>query len=299
MSNSDDFSPVVRNSALWSGDSRRIAKGDAAGVVMEKIGMSIPDDISEEEHVKMGLVMQPVIARIFEDTHGVKLKDLDVALTSRQHPWLRSHFDYEGDGYLVECKNYHAQSIQYFSDQDEPIRIPEADYAQCLHEAIVHGCNTVYLAVLFGGQRYRDFKLDFTDDQKEAWIKRLAEVWGAVQTQTVPPPTTTDQARDIWPIDDGNSIVADKKVEFICGQLVNAKERVKALDVEIEKALIYIQNFMGTRATLLAVDGKILATWKTAKSSKRFNSELFKQNMPDVYAKFVVETAGSRRFLVK
>jgi len=40
-------------------------------------------------------------------------------------------------------------------------------------------------------------------------------------------------------------------------------------------------------------------TWKAAKSSKRFSADLFKQAMPDIYEKFVIEQPGSRRFLVK
>jgi hypothetical protein len=45
--------------------------------------------------------------------------------------------------------------------------------------------------------------------------------------------------------------------------------------------------------------GEILATWRNAKASKRFSADLFKQAMPDIYEKFVVEQSGSRRFLVK
>ena len=50
---------------------------------------------------------------------------------------------------------------------------------------------------------------------------------------------------------------------------------------------------------LLGVDGKVLATWKASKASKRFQADLFRAAMPDIYDQFVMETAGSRRFLVK
>jgi hypothetical protein len=56
---------------------------------------------------------------------------------------------------------------------------------------------------------------------------------------------------------------------------------------------------MQQRATLKAFDGSILATWKTAKPSKRFSADLFKQAMPEMYEKFMVEQPGSRRFLIK
>jgi len=45
--------------------------------------------------------------------------------------------------------------------------------------------------------------------------------------------------------------------------------------------------------------GETLATWKTAKSSKRFDADLLKKAMPNIYDQFCVEKSGSRRFLIK
>jgi len=296
-----DFDPVIRNAALWSGDSRRIATGDATGVVLEKMGRTEADAIDDEESVRMGHMLEPVVARIFEETHGCRLKRFDTSLTHRKHSWLRSHFDYEAEdrSYLVECKNYHAMAAQYFSEQGDPVRVPDAERAQCLHEAIVHGTSTVYLAVLFGGQRYRDFRFDFTAEEKEAWIQRLAEVWGNVQSGTMPPPTTPAQAREMWPQDDGHSIVASKQLEMACLQLAQYKAQGKHIDETIDSLTAAVQGFMGDRAELVAVDGKTLATWKTAKSSRCFSAELLKASMPDLYEKYTVEMTGSRRFLIK
>ena len=50
---------------------------------------------------------------------------------------------------------------------------------------------------------------------------------------------------------------------------------------------------------LVSFDGKVLATWKNSKGSKRFDAKLFQAQHPDIYEKFVAETAGSRRFLLK
>jgi len=50
---------------------------------------------------------------------------------------------------------------------------------------------------------------------------------------------------------------------------------------------------------LVTIDGRVLATWKSAKGSMKFDAKLFEQSMPDVYKSYVREVAGSRRFLVK
>ena len=56
---------------------------------------------------------------------------------------------------------------------------------------------------------------------------------------------------------------------------------------------------MGECNQLATFDGSVLATWKNAKYSEKFDSKLFQQAMPEVYEKFVVNVPGSRRFLVK
>jgi hypothetical protein len=56
---------------------------------------------------------------------------------------------------------------------------------------------------------------------------------------------------------------------------------------------------MGESSTLSSIDGQVLATWKNAKSSPRFDSKLFQSAMPDIYKQFVRDIPGSRRFLLK
>ena len=297
-----DFAPEKRRAKLWSGDSRRIAKGDIAGVVLEKLGRVDAPDLSHIEAVQMGHRLQPVVARIFEDVHGVKLRDLDVAIEHKTETYIASHFDYEFEdrSALVECKAYNANMAQYFSEQDEePIRVPPADWAQCCHEALVHGTDTVYLAVLFGVQRFRSFKLTFTAEQKTDWLKRLAEAWGMIQAGNVPDATTPEAARATWPASSDDEIVATAAVEQLCGQLVQYKAQMKKLEEYTDAATAHLQNYMQDRGTLVEPSGKILATWKTTKGVKRFDAKAFESAMPDIYKQFLREQPGSRRFLIK
>jgi hypothetical protein len=77
------------------------------------------------------------------------------------------------------------------------------------------------------------------------------------------------------------------------------KDKAKELDAHIDESELAIRNAMGESSVLCNMGGEILATWKTAKSSKRFNADMFRQAMPDIYDSFVMESPGSRRFLVK
>jgi len=296
-----DFSPQTRNSAIWSGDSRKVAQGKANEVVLTKLGMMEIPDLSDVEAVQMGHVMEPVIGRLAQDKLKVELTKVEEALTHPKEAWLRSHFDFAGkeDGktILVECKNYNAATRNKF-DAETGI-IPAADMAQLVHEATVFGVDKVYLAVLFGGQEFFLASFQISDQQKTDLIKQMAEVWAKVQTGQPYPPESVEQVKLMYPQDDGNTKLASASVEEAVRMLSLIKREKKALEEREEQFQTLIQGYMSDKAVLSSFDGSVLATWKNAKGSKKFDAKLFQSAMPDIYNQFIVETPGSRRFLVK
>lgn len=296
----DGFSTEERRAAWWATDSRRAVSGQLFDVIREKRGEKERDDLSGVEEVQMGLKMQPTIGRLFEEETGIKVRDLDIAGTHRQHPWLRAHGDFvTDDGGLLEVKNYNGAVINKFSDLDEPLRLPLADMIQCVHEAAVFDKPHVWFAVLFGGQRFRYWKIEVTDEMKEDLIKRAAAWWAHIEANTYPEPETPDQARLVWRQDNEGSVTATAQIEAMCAQLKSIKEQIKSAEERVDSLTVEIQKHMGAAGTLETFDGRVLATWKTAKASNRFSADLLKKSMPEIYDKFVVPTAGSRRFLVK
>jgi predicted phage-related endonuclease len=295
-----DFSQESRASAWWATDSRRAVSGHLIDVLLEKRGEKERDDLSEVEPVQMGLKMQPVIAKLFEEATSIGTQSLEIAGTHKTEPWMRAHFDFAtNDGGLLEVKNFNAALINKYSEPDEPMKLPEADYIQCLHEACVYGVDHVYFAVLFGGQRFRWWKLEFTAEQKEDFVKRAAAWWAMCVNKTLPQPENPDQARAVYRADDGMLITANAYAETACTQLRDIKQQIKRLEEYEANYLTAIQNYMGHKAILETVAGETLATWKTAKSSKRFDADLLKKSMPNIYDQFCVEKTGSRRFLIK
>jgi hypothetical protein len=77
-----------------------------------------------------------------------------------------------------------------------------------------------------------------------------------------------------------------------------SKQRKDLEDYE-EKLKTRIMKFMGSRDVLATLDGNVLATWKSAKSSQKFDAKAFQAAYPQMYNQFVRETPGSRRFLIK
>jgi len=295
-----DFSATTRNSAIWSGDSRKVAQGKANEVILTKQGKLEIPDLSDVEAVQMGHVMEPVIGRLAQARLGVELNKIEESLTHVKHDWFKSHFDFAGkkDGktILVECKNYNAGTRSKF---DVSGICPPADMAQLVHEAAVFGVDMVYLAVLFGGQEFLLIPFTITEDQKEDLIKQMAVVWGHAQAGTTLPPEDLEQVKLLYPQGSEAIKTASASVEQACLALAQVKANIKALEAQEEQLQTLVSGYMGESSVLSTIEGQVLATWKNAKPSAKFDSKLFQSAMPDIYQQFVRDMPGSRRFLLK
>ena len=295
-----DFSPSTRNSAIWSGDSRKVANGRANEVILTKQGIIEIEDLSEIEAVQMGHVMEPVIGRLAQAKLGVELTKIEESLTHVKHPWFKSHFDFAGKQggktFLVEAKNYNAATRSKF---DVAGICPPADMAQLVHEAAVFGVDMVYLAVLFGGQEFLLIPFNISEEQKEDLIKQMAVIWGHAQAGTTLPPETVEQVKLLYPVSTEEVKTASASVEQACLALAQIKANIKHLETQEEQYDTLVRGYMADKATLATIEGRVLATWKSAKSSIKFDAKLFQEAMPDIYKQFMREMPGSRRFLLK
>lgn len=291
---------AIRDTAIWSSDAGMIAEGKAGEVFLVKTGQKAPPDLSEVEAVQMGLVMQEPIMRAAAGRWGWEFKDADYTLRHPKHDWLASHFDYiSADGKtLYEVKNLGIHQRKKYGDDGEEM-ISERYRAQCLHEQVVHGVERVVLVVLFGGQELCHFPQNFVELEREAHIRAMAHFWAQVQTKSFNAQTMADVAKDIYKVDDGSEMIANAALETACQQLAAIKAKLKEFEEAEEGLKQMIQAAMQDKATLKSFSGEVLATWKSAKPSKRFSADLFKQAMPEMYEKFVTEVPGSRRFLIK
>jgi len=285
-----DFTPETRNSAIWSGDSRKVANGRANEVILTKQGIIEIEDLSEVEAVQMGHVLEPVIGRLAQNQLGVELLKIEDSLTHPKHDWFKSHFDFAGkkDGktILVEAKNYNAATRSKF---DTSGICPPADMAQLIHEAAVFGVDMVYLAVLFGGQEFVLIPFTITEEQKEDLIKQMAVIWGHVQAGTTLPPETVEQVKLLYPVSTEEVKTASSSVEQACLALAQIKANIKALEAQEEQYDTLVRGYMADKSTLATIDGKVLATWKSAKPSIKFDAKLFEQAMPDIHKQFMRE----------
>jgi len=293
------FDTESRRKAIWATDARKIADGKAADVYLEKIGQTEREDISHIEAVQWGLKLQDIIGREVSTRLGIELKEADYELYHPEHSWMASHFDFisaEGT-ILVEVKNYNQSKRNQF--EPETGLIPAADRAQIIHECAVHGVEHIVLAILFGGQELVLIPYQVTDAQKEELIQTEAQIWASIQAKTPPECSSVEAARKLYSVSTDKGVIANAQLEQACQQLKVIKANIKQFEEAEEKLQGFIQGQMKDAGSLITFDGKVLATWNSAKGSKRFDPKLLQAEMPEVYERYVIEQPGSRRFLIK
>jgi len=103
----------------------------------------------------------------------------------------------------------------------------------------------------------------------------------------------------LYPVSMESTRLASASVEEAVRYLYAIKKEIKALEEREDQFQTLVQGYMEDKATLASIDGNVLATWKSAKASVKFDAKLFQEAMPDIHAQFVREMPGSRRFLIK
>ena len=123
--------------------------------------------------------------------------------------------------------------------------------------------------------------------------------WGHVQLGTLPEPQTIEDTKLAYPHSVDAVIMANREIEILVHELKEIKGQLKQLEEFAEARELAIRTMMQDKSEIRSIDGTTLVTWKSSKPTKRFSPTLFQTAMPDIYDQFVVEQAGSRRFLIK
>ena len=213
---------------------------------------------------------------------------------------MASHFDYiAADGKtLYEVKNLgHHQRKHYGEDGTDHVH--PRYRAQCLHEAACHGLQDVVLIAAFGGQTVQHFPLHFSADEIDAHVQAIAKFWATVVEDIIPQNLPEEAIRRMFPFARPATVMATQSVQAAVKTLAVIKEQIKTLEEQESTLRNTIVSYMGKNDTLADIDGSVLATFKSAKPSKKFNMDRFKQDYANIYEMYLEETPGSRRFLLK
>lgn len=265
---------------------------------LEKTGQQDEDDLSDNQYVRFGHKLEPVLAECFTEDTGLKVRRVGL-MQHDEYSWALASIDrmIVGQNELLEIKTGGAFTGKNWEGDE----MPDSYYCQVQWYLFVSGCERAHVYCLIGGNKPIYKVVERNEDDIKKLFDAAKEFWHKVQSNIMP---------DIDGHEDTGNVLAEQFPGGIEGRislpedianLLDERDRCnKAIKVS-EEHINYIDNVikstMGEFETALAGERKI--TWKTTAGRVTVDGKKLKSDMPDIYANYVKIGAPYRVFKVE
>lgn len=293
---------------------------------LEKTRRVEPEDISDIERVHFGNVLEDVVAKEFERRNSARVQKKTV-------PYLRTFdgvnipvtintdgswkYDLPTDqgamvanvdrlivneNAILECKT--ADAFTQGKWEEVPIHYQ----LQVHHQMVASQKFNAKLAVLIGGNQYRDFEIEADPVVHQELVRREAEFFQHVINDTPPDPTTSEEVILLWDSTPGKAITATPELMELHTELMATRIRHKELEARKKELEEIFKMYLGKAEILMGTGATPIATWKQAKGTPYTKWETVAKEVgakiPDDEFQSIIlahsgTIPGSRRFLPK
>jgi putative phage-type endonuclease len=269
---------------------------------LEKTSRQPAPDLAANDAVFWGTALEEIIAKVYADRTGTKVRRLNAVLQHPEHPFMLANLDRivqhptDGNG-ILEVK-----TAGLFSAPQWEEGVPDSYQCQVLHQLAVTGKQWCDVAVLIGGQDFRVYRVVRDDAKIADLIQREEQFWQCV-VQDIPPTVDGSESSgkalaSLYPADKGE--VLDCSEDTAMNKLFSdywayRQQRENAEDQEsLYKHLL--QEQMGFASGVVLSDGRI--SWKKSKDSTATDFKRLSEENPELIAQYQVDKPGVRRFVV-
>ena len=225
------------------------------------------DKVEEKESdiLHFGTVLEQVIADEYARRNNVKVLRRNQMFRHAEHPELIANIDrYIVGGKILECKTCSAYAADKFGEGGD--EVPDEYLLQVQHYMHVTGYHSSDLAVLIGGNEYRQFSLTYDADLANYAAGRCVEFWRAYVLPHVPPPATAnDDLASYYDAKAGATITATAEIAGLLEEYKRIKAVEKEAKADLEAIATQVKLFAGENEIITDNAGKTLATWKKGK----------------------------------
>jgi len=278
----------------------------ALDVYLGKVGETKPEDI-DNEPIEWGNRLESVIAEKYAEKHGVTLQASET-VRHPVHTWLVGTPDrlvLNGDGQIVkglEVKTVGLHGAFLWGEGAD--EIPEAYLIQC-HTYMILFDRPWDLAVLIGGQEYREYHLEHDIPLEARLIQIGRDFWTHYVQQHIPPPPDASEAAGkalarLYPRNELDMAPATFEVEEWLDKLKERQATFKTAEEAYREAENHVKAAIGEHEGIEASVGRV--TWKATKETARIDYRGIVdalQPSQDVIDAHTERKPGSRRFLIR
>lgn len=253
----------------------------------EKTGQVIPPDISGRLDVRLGNRLEQVVAELFTEETGKKVKLSDEVQVHPKYPFLVGHLDrtIDGEDAIFEAKTASGWKVREWSEDE----IPAEYQIQVMHYLGVTGKARGYIACLIGGNQKLVIK---TIERDEAMIKSIIErevaFWNTYVVPKVMPGNITwadgDTLAALFPdARHGDPIELGDDANRLLETLQSMNQDCGVLEGQIEKTRNELKAMLKDNAE--GRTAQWVVSWKPQKDT-RLDIKRIKAEEPEVYKRF-------------
>jgi len=237
---------------------------------LEKTGQLETDDV-ETEAQYWGNRLESVIRDEFALRNNVDIDTPDTVV----HPlfdFMRGNVDgfIKSRNAVLEIKTTAGYNAKEWGDEGTN-QIPLYYAVQVAYYCAITNADCAYIAVLIGGNTYREYKYTRDHELELRLIDEAQKFWNCVQNKTEPELTSIDDIKLKYPESKPEkSVSITPDVNQYYTELMRIKKDVKELNAKEEKLKFALQSHMQDAEVLQDDEGKTLASFKTGKRGRTF-----------------------------
>lgn len=169
---------------------------------------------------------------------------------------------------------------------------------QVMHYMYLTGAPYGYIAVLIGGNDYREYRIERNDVVIETMLEVYKNFWQAVETRTPPAVESLAAIEKMYSrASIGKEIKLPDSGSDLCKQLLELKAEIKQKEAVIESIETVIKNEMKDAESALTADMLYAVEWKQARR-ETLDTKRLKAERPEIASEYLKES-NYRLFKIK
>lgn len=265
-------------------------------VWQEKVGES--EGQSDNDAMAYGRLMESVIRQWYSNETGRVVVVPDTKLIHPKYPFICASLDGIADmKRIVEIKTTRSGSDWGEPGSDE---IPVYYRLQVEQYMMITKLEVADVPVSVAGSIPVIYEVEADIEIQEMIVEQAVLFWGMVQRREPPELVgIRDVVAKFGRSSMAGLVTATQDTEMAVAKIKQIREEIDKLKSEEDALKFLAMKEIGEKDTLTAINGSLLATWKMSRSGKKFDEASFKKDNPELYAKYLNDKPGSRKFLLK
>lgn len=280
----------LRNSGIGGSDAGVIAGlnrwKSPYQLWLEKTGQVEPEDLSDNEYVYWGTVLEQVVADRFCELTGKKVYRKGM-MQNNNDEWLLANVDrlVVGEKAGLECKTANGFAGKEWEDD----KVPDSYYLQCQHYMMATGCEKWYIACLIGGNHFVYKEIPRNEDDITSLYAAEKAFWtvnvkGGIMPEVDGSDSCTAALRERFPGGSTEEVTLPDAAAAILDSLDQLKETKKDIEEQIKKAQNEICVMLGDCEVGYVGERKV--TWKAQAGRVTVDSKKLKAEKPEIFAAY-------------